>query len=50
MYPGWRLSSGRPRSSIGQRPKAAIRHAVALTASVSIGPNRLIAKLASDFR
>jgi DNA polymerase-4 len=35
---------------IGQRTKAAIREAVGLTASVGIGPNRLIAKLASDFR
>ena len=35
---------------IGQRAKTAIREAVALTASVGIGPNRLIAKLASEFR
>ena len=35
---------------IGQRAKAAIREAVGLTASVGIGPNRLIAKLASDYR
>jgi len=37
-----------PPEVIGQRAKAAIREAVALTASVGIGPNRLIAKLASD--
>ena len=35
---------------IGQRTQAAIREAVGLSASVGIGPNRLIAKLASDFR
>ena len=35
---------------IGRRTKAAIREAVGLTASVGVGPNRLIAKLASDFR
>jgi DNA polymerase-4 len=39
-----------PPEVIGQRAKAAIREAVALTASVGIGPNRLIAKLASDYR
>jgi len=39
-----------PPEIIGQRAKAAIREAVALMASVGIGPNRLIAKLASDFR
>ena len=39
-----------PPEVIGQRAKAAIREAVGLTASVGIGPNRLIAKLASDFR
>jgi DNA polymerase-4 len=39
-----------PPEIIGQRAKAAIREAVALTASVGIGPNRLIAKLASDYR
>jgi len=39
-----------PPEMIGQRAKAAIREAVGLTASVGIGPNRLIAKLASDFR
>jgi DNA polymerase-4 len=38
-----------PPKVIGQRTKAAIREAVDLTASVGIGPNRLIAKLASDF-
>jgi DNA polymerase-4 len=37
-----------PPEIIGQKTKAAIREAVALTASVGIGPNRLIAKLASD--
>ena len=35
---------------IAQRAKAAIAEAVGLTASVGIGPNRLIAKLASDLR
>jgi DNA polymerase-4 len=39
-----------PPEIIGQRVKAAIREAVALTVSVGIGPNRLIAKLASDYR
>lgn len=34
---------------IGQRLKAEIRNEVGLTASVGIGPNRLVAKLASDF-
>ena len=38
-----------PPEIIGRRAKAAIREAVGLTASVGIGPNRLIAKLASDF-
>ena len=38
-----------PPEAIGQRAKTAIRKAVALTASVGIGPNRLIAKLASDY-
>ena len=38
-----------PPEVIGQRAKAAIREAVGLTASVGIGPNRLIAKLASDY-
>jgi DNA polymerase-4 len=37
-----------PPEVIGRRAKAAIREAVNLTASVGIGPNRLIAKLASD--
>jgi DNA polymerase-4 len=37
-----------PPEVIGWRAKAAIREAVGLTASVGIGPNRLIAKLASD--
>ena len=37
-----------PPEVIGQRTKAAIREAVGLTGSVGIGPNRLIAKLASD--
>jgi DNA polymerase-4 len=39
-----------PPEVIARRTKAAIREAVGLTASVGIGPNRLIAKLASDFR
>jgi len=39
-----------PPEVIGQRAKAAIREAVGLTASVGIGPNRLIAKLGSDYR
>jgi DNA polymerase-4 len=39
-----------PPEVIGQRAKAAIGAAVGLTASVGIGPNRLVAKLASDFR
>ena len=39
-----------PPEIIGRRAKDAIRDAVALTASVGIGPNRLIAKLASDYR
>jgi len=39
-----------PPEVIGRRAKAAILDAVALTASVGIGPNRLIAKLASDCR
>jgi len=37
-----------PPAVIGRRAKAAIREAVGLTASVGIGPNRLIAKLASE--
>lgn len=35
---------------IGRRTKAAIQTGMNLTASVGIGPNRLIAKLASDMR
>jgi DNA polymerase-4 len=35
---------------IGRRAKAVIHDAVGLTASVGIGPNRLIAKLASDYQ
>ena len=38
-----------PPEVIGQRIKAAIRTAVDLTASVGIAPNRLVAKIASDF-
>ena len=38
-----------PPETIGSRIKAAIRAAVGLTASVGIGPNRLVAKIASDF-
>ena len=38
-----------PPEVIARRAKAAIREAVGLTASVGVGPNRLIAKLASDF-
>jgi len=38
-----------PPEVIGQRAKVAIREAVSLNASVGIGPNRLIAKLASDY-
>jgi DNA polymerase-4 len=38
-----------PPAMIGQRLKAEIFSAVGLTASVGIGPNRLVAKLASDF-
>ncbi|NEV64944.1 DNA polymerase IV [Thiorhodococcus minor] len=37
-----------PPAVIGAQVKERIRHAVGLTASVGIGPNRLIAKLASD--
>ncbi|MEY6433005.1 DNA polymerase IV [Thioalkalicoccus limnaeus] len=37
-----------PPAVIGQRVKARIRQAVGLTASVGMGPNRLIAKLASE--
>ena len=38
-----------PPSAIGGRVKALVGEAVGLTVSVGIGPNRLIAKLASDF-
>jgi DNA polymerase-4 len=37
-----------PPQVVGRRTKEKIREAVGLTASVGIGPNRLIAKLASD--
>ncbi|AGA91100.1 nucleotidyltransferase/DNA polymerase involved in DNA repair [Thioflavicoccus mobilis 8321] len=39
-----------PPAAIGALTKAAIRAAVGLSASVGIGPNRLIAKLASEHR
>jgi DNA polymerase-4 len=39
-----------PPQVVGQQAKERIRAAVGLTASVGIGPNRLIAKLASDYR
>jgi DNA polymerase-4 len=39
-----------PPEAVGERARAAIHEAVGLTASIGIGPNRLIAKLASDFR
>ncbi|MBT3024259.1 MAG: DNA polymerase IV [Candidatus Thiodiazotropha sp. (ex Lucina aurantia)] len=39
-----------PPEVIGRRAKSVILEGVGLTASVGIGPNRLIAKLASDFR
>jgi DNA polymerase-4 len=39
-----------PPELIGRRAKDAIQAAVGLTASVGIGPNRLIAKLASEAR
>jgi len=39
-----------PPQAIGERAKALIRDATGLTASVGIGPNRLIAKLASDYQ
>jgi DNA polymerase-4 len=39
-----------PPEVVARRTSAAIREAVGLTASVGIGPNRLIAKLASDAR
>ncbi|WPL17488.1 DNA polymerase IV [Thiorhodovibrio winogradskyi] len=38
-----------PPRVIGEQVKGSIRQAVGLTASVGIGPNRLIAKLASDY-
>ena len=38
-----------PPEAIGRRIKDAVRAAVGLTASVGIGPNRLVAKIASDF-
>jgi DNA polymerase-4 len=38
-----------PPEAIGRRIKADIRATVGLTASVGIGPNRLVAKIASDF-
>jgi DNA polymerase-4 len=38
-----------PPSAIGGRIKALVGEAVGLTVSVGIGPNRLIAKLASDY-
>jgi DNA polymerase-4 len=37
-----------PPEAVGQRAKALVFEAVGLTASVGIGPNRLIAKLASE--
>ena len=39
-----------PPEDIGHRVKQAVRKELGLTVSVGIGPNRLIAKLASDFR
>ncbi|MEW8560759.1 MAG: DNA polymerase IV [Candidatus Thiodiazotropha sp.] len=39
-----------PPESIGRRAKTVIHQTVGLTASVGIGPNRLIAKLASDYQ
>ena len=38
-----------PPETIGSRIKADIRTTVGLTASVGIGPNRLVAKIASEF-
>lgn len=38
-----------PPETVGRRIKDAIQAAVGLTASVGIGPNRLVAKIASDF-
>ena len=46
---GLRRLIGSPEE-IGRKTKATIRAAVGLSASVGIGPNRLIAKLASDYR
>jgi DNA polymerase-4 len=39
-----------PPAAIGRKAKALILERVGLSASVGIGPNRLIAKLASDYR
>ncbi|RMF95268.1 MAG: DNA polymerase IV, partial [Gammaproteobacteria bacterium] len=39
-----------PPAAIGERIKSVIREATALTASVGIGPNRLLAKLGSEHR
>jgi DNA polymerase-4 len=39
-----------PPEAIGRRIKEAVRAAVGLTASVGIGPNRLVAKVACDYR
>ncbi|MEW8195412.1 MAG: DNA polymerase IV [Candidatus Thiodiazotropha sp.] len=39
-----------PPEAIGRRAKSVILECVGLTASVGIGPNRLIAKLASDYQ
>ncbi|APZ42623.1 DNA polymerase IV [Acidihalobacter ferrooxydans] len=39
-----------PPGTIGRQAKRLIKHTVGLTASVGIGPNRLIAKLASEYR
>lgn len=41
--------SGKPRD-LGLMCKAAIKDATGLTSSIGIGPNRLIAKLASEYR
>ncbi|MCU7922458.1 MAG: DNA polymerase IV [Candidatus Thiodiazotropha sp. (ex Dulcina madagascariensis)] len=46
---GMERLAGSPEN-IGQRAKAVIHEAVGLSASVGIGPNRLIAKLASDYQ
>ena len=37
-----------PPEAVGRRTKARIREGLGLTASVGIGPNRLVAKIASD--